>query len=458
MASSVEHEQVLNSARRKSYRRLLPLLVLCYIIAYVDRANVGLAKLLMQKDMPAFNDAVIGFGAGVFFVGYFLLEIPGTLLCEAWSARKWISRIMVSWGIVAAATAWVKTPTQFYVVRFILGLAEAGFFPGAIIYMTHWFLNRDRTRALGIFMISTPIAQLASPKISSWLLSLGTTARPGPLGLVGWQWMYIAWGLPAVILGFVVLFFLTDHPNEAGWLTAEERQALGEELAKERAMRLAKHRMTAWEAVAHPKVLLLALAYFCVVTGNYGLEFFLPSILQQWYGLELSKLTWLLLLPPTMALTATLLVGWNSDRTGERRLHAALPALIGGVALALWPLTRGHLPLTMACLMITAAGLKCYLAPFWALPSLFLSKNAAASSVGLINSLANLGGFLGPSVLGFAQTQTHSYVGGIYFMAFCMGIYSMIIIALRLGRKDEDREGRGFEPIMAEPAESRQST
>src|SRR3954471_1453242 len=210
----------LDRARNKAYWRLLPILFLCYVIAYVDRANVAIAKLTMTKDLPGFDNAVIGFGAGVFFWGYFLLEVPGSLIVEKWSARKWICRIMVTWGIMAACTALVKTPTQFYVVRFLLGLAEAGFFPGIIVYLTHWFPVRDRTRALALFFVATPVAQLISPPISKTLLKFGTDEmingimvhHPEVLGLKGWQWVYIFWGIPAVVLGAVVFFWLKDRP------------------------------------------------------------------------------------------------------------------------------------------------------------------------------------------------------------------------------------------------------
>src|SRR3954449_599673 len=236
----------LDRARTKAYLRLLPLLFLCYVIAYVDRANVAIAKLTMSRDLPAFDNAVIGFGSGVFFIGYFLLEIPGTLIVEKWSARKWISRIMVSWGIMAAMTAYIATPLpgasgvvsalnsafgahlnvaelQFYLVRFLLGLAEAGFFPGVIVYLTHWFPSRDRARALAWFFVATPIAQIISPKLSNILLKIGTDEtingvtvhHPEVLGLEGWQWVYIAWGIPAVVLGIMVLFLLTDRPGQA---------------------------------------------------------------------------------------------------------------------------------------------------------------------------------------------------------------------------------------------------
>ncbi len=317
----------LDRARRKAYRRLLPLCFICYVIAYVDRANVAIAKLTMTRDLPGFDNAVIGFGAGIFFLGYFLLEIPGTLIVEAWSARKWISRIMITWGITAALTAAVTTPFQFYLVRFLLGLAEAGFFPGVIVYLTHWFPSRDRARALAYFFVATPLAQVVSPKISNALLRIGTDEmvggvlihHPEVLGLEGWQWVYIAWGLPAVVMGVVVLFALTDRPHQARWLTPEEREAV---------------------------------------------EFFLPSILERWYALKFDTITWLVILPPLLALAGQLFVGWSSDRTKERRLHTAVPMACAALGLLLATQTRGHLPLTVACFMVGFAGFKAYLPAF----------------------------------------------------------------------------------------------
>jgi len=436
----------LDRARKKAYWRLLPLLFLCYVIAYVDRANVAIAKLTMTQDLPGFDNAVIGFGAGMFFWGYFLLEIPGSLLVEKWSARKWICRIMVTWGIMAALTAMVKTPFQFYVVRFLLGLAEAGFFPGVIVYLTHWFTGRDRTRALSWFLIATPVAQITSPKISNALLKIGTDEvidgvsihHPEWLGLDGWQWVYIFWGIPAVVLGIIVLFALTDRPRDAKWLTTEEREALERELALDQARRSAGRRMTIMEALRHPKVLLLALAYFCSTTASYGVEFFLPSILQQWYSLKLDTLTWLVILPPCVALAGQLFVGWNSDRTKERRCHAVIPIIFGLTALALAPLTQGHLALTIICFMVAAGGVKAYQPAFWSLPSSFLTQAAAAGSIGFINSVGNLGGFFGPTVLGGVEKLTGSFVGGIYYLCVSMMVCATIIFFLGLGRRESD--------------------
>jgi MFS transporter, ACS family, tartrate transporter len=489
----------LDRARSKAYIRLLPLLFVSYAIAYVDRINVSLAKLEMSKDLPAFNNAVIGFGAGVFFIGYFLLEIPGTLIVEKWSARKWISRIMISWGIVAAMTAFVhyrvpgvtslaeltvggiaalfeplvhsnlgwlsrqsqsiveslrgpESPffLQFYSVRFLLGLAEAGFFPGVIVYLTHWFPARDRARTLAWFFIATPVAQILSPKLSYFLLRIGTTEtfgnvtvhHPALWGMQGWQCMFIAWGIPAVILGILVFFHLPDWPRDAHWLTLDERDALERELIREKEQhKHGRRHMTVLQALQHPSVLLLAAAYFFVVTASYGVEFFLPSILEKWYDLPLSRLTWLVLIPPIGGLVGQLSVGWSSDRTGERRLHGSLPIYLGALALGCTLLIPASLSfnwrLTAAVSLFTIAllGLKAYMPAFWAMPSLLLTEAAAAGSIGLINSVGNLGGFVGPFLLGYIETQTHSFLPGLMYLCMSMIISATIIFTLGLGKR-----------------------
>jgi ACS family tartrate transporter-like MFS transporter len=401
------HASALDRARRKAYWRLLPLLFVCYVIAY-------------------------------------LLEIPGSVLVEKWSARKLLCRIMITWGIAAGLTAFVKTPMQFFAMRFLLGLAEAGFFPGVIVYLTHWFPQRDRSRAISLFLIATPVAQIVSPKISNALLRIGTNQQvnggfihyPGLFGFKGWQWVYIYWGVPAVLLGVIVLFLLSDRPRNATWLSPEEREALDQQLEAEKAQRAGRRRMRLGQAFRHPKVLLLAAAYFCSTSANYGLEFFLPSILQRWHALELDAITWLVILPPCLALASQLFVGWNADRTGERRLHAVIPIFLAVIGLGLAPITRGHLPLTIGCFMLAFAGIKAYQPAFWSLPSLFLTDVAAAGSIGLINSIGNLGGFLGPTMLGGVEKSTGSFVGGIYYLGFSLLICGMIITWVGLGRRE----------------------
>jgi len=474
MAIAPEPASALDRARVKAYVRLLPLLFLSYAIAYVDRVNVSLATIQMSKDLPGFDNAVVGFGAGVFFIGYFLLEIPGTLLVEKWSARKWICRIMITWGILAGATALVKTPIQFYAVRFFLGLAEAGFFPGVIVYLTHWFPVRDRGRALSWFFIATPVAQIISPRLSYYLLRIGTTEtiggvtvhHPALWGMQGWQWMYIGWGIPAVLLGILVLIWLPDWPKDLRWLRADERDALEDELRREKEQHKGGHRHTnlleaMFLAFRHPKVLLLAAAYFFVVTSSYGVEIFLPKILERWYDLPLSKLTWMVLIPPIGGLVGQLLVGWSSDRTGERRLHGSVPIYLGAAALGgtlLIPASltlQWRLTFAIALFAVALLGLKAYMPAFWALPNLLMTEAAAAGSIGLINSVGNLGGFVGPYVLGRLESRTHSFLPGLLYLCVSMIISATIILTLGLGYRGlGPQAGAKVHPLFDEEADS----
>ncbi len=477
----------LDRARAKAYVRLLPILLASYVIAYVDRVNVGFAKLKMQPDLAplGFSESAFGFGMGIFFVGYLVLEIPGTLIVERWSARKWISRIMISWGIVAALTAFVhyripgvtwlaeltvrglaslfepfagsdvswigrkareiaaslRAPgsplvLQFFSVRFLLGLAEAGFYPGVIVYLTHWFPQRDRTKTLAWFFIGTPLAAIIGPPISERIMSIGVDGNPTLMGMVGWQWVFIFWGIPAVILGFLTLFYLTDRPSQAHWLTDDERTALEKTLAEEKyAQKQRVGHMTIRQALGNPKVLALAAAYFFVVTGSYGVELYMASIVEEWYGLKVKDVAYLIIIPAIGALIGQRLVGWNSDRTHERRWHASLPIIIGAAALVLAPDSKGSLWMTITLFTLAMIGMKAYLPAFWALPSLFLTESAAAASIGLINSCGNLGGWIGPSVLGVVKQATGNYRYGLWYLSASVITAAMIIACLGIGRK-----------------------
>jgi ACS family tartrate transporter-like MFS transporter len=427
-------EGVLERATRKALVRILPLCFICYVVAYVDRTNVALAKLTMSQSLPWLDDVVFGRASGIFFWGYFLLEIPGSILVERWSARKWIGRIMITWGLVAAATAFVRSPAQLHALRFGLGLAEAGFFPGVVVHLTHWFTSRERARALSLFLIATPVAQLVSPKITGAIAG-GAGATVLGVTLRGWQWMFIAWGLPATALGVLVLFFLTDRPRDARWLAPDERAALEDALARE-GQAAARERMTLAEALRHPKVLLLTLTFFCSVAGGYGLEFFLPSILQSWYRLKMSDITTYMLLPAAAGIVGQLLAGWSSDRARERRLHAALPLYLATLGFLGLSQSRGNLALTIACVTITVCGTKSYMPAFWSLPSLFLAETAAAGSIGFINSFGNLGGGgIGAPMMGALKAHTGSYVAGLLVLAAATFVAGTIILSLGLGRR-----------------------
>jgi MFS transporter, ACS family, tartrate transporter len=418
----------LDRARKKAFWRLLPLCFLCYVLSYVDRTNISIAKLTMKADLPWFTNAVFGDGSGWFFPGYVVLAIPGALIVEKWSARKLITGSMFVWGAIACAIAFIATPFQFYGLRFLLGVAEAGFFPGMLVYLTHWFPSRDRARATATLIIATPFSQIISPKISGAMLGLTS------LGLKGWQWMFIYWGLPAVVLGLLVLFLLPDRPRDAPWLAADEREALEAELDRDRLVRSSKGKIGVLEALGHPKVLLLALAYFLAVSANYGLEFFLPTILKDWYKLPLDRITWILMIPPAAALVGQLFAGWHSDFRKERRLHTVVPLLLGATMLLLASRSAGNLALTVTFFVLAAAGIKSYQPSFWALPPLLLSEAAAAGSIGFINAIGNLGGAFGSSMMGRVKSATGSFAGGLTVLAAAMGLSAVIIFWLGLGK------------------------
>jgi len=461
IAPSVVDAEAFHSARRKAYWRLIPILFVSYVIAYIDRVNISFAKLTMSKDMPVFDENVIGTGAGLFFLGYFLLEIPGTIMVERYSARKIIARIMITWGIIAALNAFVTTPFQFYSVRFLLGLAEAGFFPGVIIFLTRWFTARDRARALALFLMATPIAQVISPLVCTPLLGFGmtetingvTVTHPLLFGMHGWQLVFVVWGLPACVLGFCVLFMLSDWPRDAKWLTPAEQVALQQTIDSERALQTSKKpHMTLLQALRQPKVILLGLAYFFVVTANYGTEIFLPSMMDSWFHLKLDKLMWFMVAAPLVTLAAQWFVGYNSDRTRERRLHSAIPIAIGAVALALAPFSIGSLPLAMLLLIFARTGIKAYQPAFWSLPSLLLSPAVAAGCVGFINSFGNLGGFLGPKVLGsLAKKSGGDFSSGVWFLSGMMLVSVIILLTMGLSNKSNDQPAK-TEPKATDPA------
>jgi len=450
MKSMTEEKAIISDvgdrARRRIVRRIMPYLFILYIVAYLDRVNVGFAGLQMKGDL-GFNDAVFGFGAGIFFVGYFLLEIPGTLIVENWSARKWIARIMISWGIVAIAMGFIQSSTQFYIVRLILGAAEAGFFPGIIVYLTHWFRYEDRAKAVAMFMAAIPISNIVGAPLSGLILGVSW------YGVPGWRWLFIIEGVPAIILGIVTVYYLTDRPDQAKWLPKDERDWITSELEREKQSKLGANAMVfapetrtvmswvrtliswmrwvIWEAIRHRDVILLALSYFLIVTSVYGLNFWLPSMLKKASGLSDLQVTLLSAVPYCVGLIAMLLLGWSSDRTGERRQHTAVPMLIAGTGLLLSLATHNNAGLVVGAFCIAAIGLSGYLPGFWALPTRFLSGSAAAAAIGLINSVGNLGGYVGPYLVGFFSQATGSYAGGMLYLAISAILAAVLIWALR---------------------------
>ena len=416
---------VAERARRRIARRLLPYLFLLYVIAFLDRVNVAYAALDMTRDL-GFTPEVFGFGAGIFFIGYFLLEIPGALLVEKWSARGWIARILITWGIVTLLVSLVKTAHQFYWARFFLGLAEAGFFPGIIVYLTHWFRSEDRAKAVALFMSAVPVSNILGAPLAGLILEKVRWA-----GLPGWRWIFILEGIPAVVFGVITIFYLTDRPQQARWLPAEERQWILAELEREKLQKKAVRSFTVWQALRSREVILLALVYFFGVTGSYGVSFWLPTIIQRLSGLPNMAVTLLAAIPYLIASATMVLVGWSSDRSRERRWHTALPLFAGGAFLALSVVMSSQLVAAIALLTAATACVWTYLPSFWALPTAILSEAAAAASIGLINSVGNLGGFVGPYAVGKLQTVTGSTGTGMTLLVVSFMLSGFLVLSLR---------------------------
>jgi sugar phosphate permease len=408
----------------------MPYLFVLYVIAYLDRVNVGFAAPGGMKASLGFTEDVIGFGYGVFFIGYVILEIPGSILVEKWTARGWIARIMVSWGILAILTGFIHTKNQFYIIRFLLGAAEAGFFPGIIVYLSHWFRYQDRAKAVAFLMAAISVSNIVGSPLSGFLLKLNW------LGLEGWRWMFIIEGIPAIIFGVMTIFYLTDWPHQAKWLPEDERRWLIAELEKEKLTKQAKHPLRILEAFRHREVLLLTLAYFFMVTAVYGLNFWLPSIVKKLSDLPNIIVSLIVALPYCVGLISILVMGWHSDKTKERRWHTALAMMTTSLGLLLSVIFSDYTALAIAMFCVAAAGTAGYLPGFWALPTSFLTGTAAAASIGLINSFGNLGGFVGPFIVGYLSEKTHSYIGGILYLSLSALIASFLILALRATRKE----------------------
>ena len=422
VTSGLESE-VAERARRRIARRLLPFLFLLYVIAFLDRMNVGAAALQMPHDL-GFSDGVIGMGAGIFFLGYFLLEIPGALIVERWSARRWIARIMISWGVVTVFMAFIHTSRQFYVVRFLVGAAEAGFLPGVIVYLTHWFRYQDRAKAVAFFYAANPLSYVIGSPLAGLLLGLSW------LGLRGWRWLFIIEGIPAIIVGFITIWYLTDWPHQAAWLPAKEKSWITAELRREKEAKNQRRSYRVWEALRHRDVLLLTGCYFCAMTGSYGIAFWLPTILKRLSGKSDLKVTLLAALPYVAAFITQQVNGWHSDLTRERRWHAAIPVFACGLALALAVVYRSNLTMSVALFVVAGGAFYGFQPVFWAVPTLFLSESAAAASIGLINAVGNLGGFVGPMVIGYLASRTHSFSPGLLYLVASLFVSGLLMLAV----------------------------
>jgi MFS transporter, ACS family, tartrate transporter len=423
MAASTFPTDLEQRTRRKIARRLLPFLFLLFVIAFLDRVNVGYAALEMTRAL-SFSNSVFGWGSGIFFIGYLAFEIPGCLIVERWSARKWFARIMVSWGITTMVMGFIHTKGQFYAVRVVLGAAEAGFFPGIIVYMTHWFRAEDRAKAGAFFMTAIPVANIIGSPVAGWLLGVHW------FGMQGWRWLFIVEGIPAVVFGIVTYFYLTDWPREARWLSGEEREWITVQLERELQAKKAVRTYSVWESLLQREVIQLTFVYFFAVSSIYALTIWLPTYLKETSGMSNLAVTWLAMIPYLFVLLAMFLNGWHSDRTGERRWHTAIPLMLSAAAFLFAILYGSHFWLAFVCLTVAAMA-NAFLPAFWPMPSAFLGESAAAASIGLINSIGNLGSLATPWIIGYFRDRTQSFTGGFIYVIGCLIVSVFLVLSIR---------------------------
>ncbi|AOJ29554.1 MULTISPECIES: MFS transporter [Burkholderia] len=407
---------------RKLNWRLLPFLLLCYTFAYLDRVNIGFAKLAMQSDL-GISDAVYGLGAGIFFLGYVLFEIPSNLLLPRIGARKTISRIMVLWGLTSAGMMFVHDETTFYAMRFLLGVFEAGFAPGMIFYLTYWYGQRRMAGVMAVVMLAGPIGGAFGSPLSAWLM----TGLSGAHGLAGWQWMFVVEGLPCVLFGVLALKVLSDRPADAKWLTDDEKRLLAAELHTTDA---GHHSFG--QVVRDPRVYLLAFAYFTIICGIYAVSFWLPSIIKADGVTDTMQIGLYSMIPYVCAAIAMVVIGRRSDRRGERRFHSAVPALIGAIALAVATTANGNLAVSLVGMTIATSMIWAAYTVFWAIPSQYLKGDAAAGGIALINTIGLIGGFLSPTIIGAIHSATGSMAAGLLVMVALLVAGAAVLVANRL--------------------------
>ncbi len=419
--------------RHQTAVRLLPFLFLLYIVNYLDRTSVAYAAIGMSRDL-GFSDRVFGMGVGVFFIGYLALQIPGSLLAENWSARKTISGSLVLWGSLTALTALVHTPMQLYLARFSLGLAEASFFPGVMIFLSHWFIQKDRAKAASNFLAAVPLSLMIGSPVAGWIIGHHW------LGVAGWRWLFVLEGIPAVALGAIAFFRLSDCPKEAAWLTVEQRDWITAELEAEKSVD--RRGVSVLETLRSWRVLLLGAVSLLAYLPGYAAIFWIPTLLKRQTGLSDMRVGSLLAIPYGVTLLAMLFNGWHSDRHLERRGHAAVPLLsgaLGALGLLVFPPSLAMTLCLFSLMMVELA----YLPIFWAIPTEILSETAAAGALGVVSTIANIAGFFGPSAFGYLHTRTGSLATGYAAMAVCWtaaGVLMLMIPGLRRRTRDEGVE------------------
>ncbi|WP_262698377.1 MULTISPECIES: MFS transporter [Streptomyces] len=413
-----------NTVYRKVVRRIVPFLILCYVASYLDRVNVGFAKLQMSDDL-GFSEAAYGLGAGLFFIGYFLLEVPSNLMLQRVGARTWIARIMISWGLVSAAFMFVTNEATFYVLRFLLGAAEAGFYPGVILYCTYWFPSHRRARVIAMFMSAIPVAGIFGNPLSGWIMD----SFQGVNGWQGWQWMFLLEAVPALLVGVVTLYYLDDGVRDAKWLTDEEKAVVERAVAEDSAHRTVHGRVL--DAFREPKVWLMCLIYFCFVMGQYALTFWMPTFVES-TGIEGNVAIGVLSAVPFLAaLVAMNLFGRSADKRRERRWHLVIPSLMGAVGFSLSAVWNGSTALSLTALSVAAAGVLTCAPLFWSLPTAFLGGTAAAAGLAIINSVGNLAGFVSPYMIGALKDATGSAAIPMYVLAFTLVVGAAAVLTTK---------------------------
>ncbi len=418
----------------KVTRRLIPFMFLLYIVAYLDRINVGFAALQLNQALK-FSPEVFGLGAGIFFIGYFIFEIPSNLIMQRVGARIWMARILVTWGLLSSATMFVKGALTFYVLRFLLGIAEAGFFPGMILYLTYWFPSKARGRAVARFMTATAMAGVVGGPVSGLLLKMN-----GVGGLAGWQWLFLVEGIPAVVLGLVVFAILPDGPEKAHWLRIDEKEWIISKLEQERDSQRLHGHATLREALGSGRVWTLAFIYFAVIISFYGISVWLPQLVKALSGLSDLLVGFISAIPFIAATLGMVIIGRSSDQSGERRWHVALSAFVGAVGLVI--AARLKAPAAeLAALSLAAVGIWGTLGPFWAMSSEFLTGTAAAAGIALINSIGNLGGFVGPYLIGVVRSRTDNFALALLALAACPFIGSVMTLCLQKTVSSSAEEG-----------------
>ncbi|QXI30662.1 MFS transporter [Pseudomonas vanderleydeniana] len=427
---------------RKVTLRIIPFVFLLYIVSYLDRANIGYAALQMNKELALSSEA-FGFISGIFFIGYFLFEVPSNVMLNKFGARVWIARILVTWGCIAALTAFAQTANQLYVLRFLLGIAEAGFFPGIIVYLTYWFRSKELATTVALFTAAIPVSYIIGAPLSTWIMD-----NVHWLDWSGWRWMLFLEGIPAVFLGVACFFFLTDKPQQAKWLKPEEREWLLAELERDRQSRRNVKSLGVLKTMANPKVLYLAFIYFVYQCGSLGIGYWMPQIIKGFSdSLSHTQIGLLAMLPYIIATASMIVWSRSSDKRNERKLHSAIPLFVAAFGLiGAGLLQNPYVAMLMICLALS--GLYSFKSPFWALPTLFLDRTTAAVSIAVINSVGNLGGFVGPSLIGMVKGNSQSAANGLLFLSALLVAGFLMTLLMRVNNK---------EPVESDAPVSRQA-